>query len=326
MSILDFLFGKTKKQRKGNNNAHLFLLSGFRTCQDPTNFVTSSHWESLWQKALQEPPQRAIEYFITEGKLVPATLAVKLAYAFKSTEIKTLLRERGLAVSGRKDQGIERLVVADPQGMKEKVANLNLYECSPVTRDIVDKFLKDQEYKRQSAENRCLDQLRAGDFSGTISTISSFEADQVFPRSIDSSNGVEIIRAIMEGRPKILNGLLETEWKSLNMAAAMMAVWGTNKASQWLPKDFVGLEKFDHDTSARMSLFHGRHQKDMANYLSDLDLNIKKVEILGGGEDSCPECKKIANKIYTIKKAPELPYEKCTHKMGCGCAISPILD
>ena len=52
---------------------------------------------------------------------------------------------------------------------------------------------------------------------------------------------------------------------------------------------------------------------------------IKYVEILTAS-DTCDECKVLAKKQFKLDRAPELPYEKCTHHMGCRCVYIPIVD
>lgn len=136
MGILNFLFGKKKEAAKPKSNgtplppsieeptiewqtskAHLLLLSRFLYGQN-TNDAIRLDWEDV----LGEPTQKALDRFISEGWLVPAPLSAKIAVTFKATEIKALLKEHKLPVSGRKDQGIERLVKAVPEEMSLKVA------------------------------------------------------------------------------------------------------------------------------------------------------------------------------------------------------------
>jgi hypothetical protein len=129
MGIFNFFFGKrnkevnlgsskeqssslTKKETPAwrTSKAHILLLSRFLYAQSPKDAVPS-HWERL----LGEPPQRAVDRFISEGWLIPASLNTKLDRTFNTTEIKKMLKERGLRVSGRKAQGIERLIEAAPE-------------------------------------------------------------------------------------------------------------------------------------------------------------------------------------------------------------------
>ena len=70
-----------------------------------------------------------------------------------------------------------------------------------------------------------------------------------------------------------------------------------------------------------MLMFYAINQDTLKQYLAN---GIWKVKILPA-KDSCESCKKNANKVYTIKKVPELPNPKCTHEMGCRCSLIPVI-
>lgn len=348
MEIFSFLFGKKDvtgpRQRMAqsdpskdrpdtdwpSSNAHLSLLSRFLFACDVIS-ITKFEMDTT----VKESTQRVLDRFIAEGWLIPASLSAKLFHAFNGTTIRALLKERGLRISGSKDEGIERLVVADSDGMAAKVAQLKLYECSPKARELVAPLVSAQKEKQQAAEEKrpaaethSFEQLRARDFSGASLTVANFEAGQVRPRGVgidwskhNTSGDVAMLKGIFERRPKILGGLAEGQWEPLRIGAAMMHLWGTSRASRWLPEGLTGHGKFDNDTAARMLLFNAQHHARMAR---DREKRIKRFEILGSG-DSCPACKRIAGKRYSINKVPELPYEHCTHEMGCRCEAQPLM-
>jgi len=342
MSIFDFLFDKKgssvpSKKPTGRptvpkpfdwrqSNPHLGLLSRFLLPQD-LHYITQYNY---MESELSELPRLSVERFISEGTLVPASLSGKLLASFNAAAIKDLLRQRGLPVSGRKEQGIARLIEADSAGIESLVTHLSIYECSVEAREIVTRFVEEKDTQQHAAEERSMEQLKQKDFRGAMLTVASFEARQVSPRGLsvdwhnyDPSKDVAILEAIFERRPKILAGIPEVAWEPLRLSAAMMHLWGTNRASKWLPSGFIlaGFTKFDKDTSCRMISFHAQHLVDLDTWLKD-EL-VKKVEILVS-DDSCPACKKIAKKRYKLDKVPELPHEHCLHEMGCRCEALPI--
>jgi hypothetical protein len=214
--------------------------------------------------------------------------------------------------------------------MMAKVPNLDLVECSNDAKAIAEQFVSEEKGEREVAEKKSLEYLRLGDFRSASLAVSDFEAKQASPRGLgidwtkpNTEGNVQLLEAIFESRPKILAGLPETDWQPLRIGAAMMHLWGTNKASKWLPVDFVGISKFDHDTAARMILFSVQHLSSIESW-SKMASEIRKVEILGS-EDSCPACKKLAGKRFSIDNIPELPYERCTHEMGCRCEVLPVI-
>ncbi len=287
-----------------------------------------------WDGPLGEPAGAAIQRFIALGWLVPVTLAAKISTRFKAADLKLLLKERGLRVSGRKDELIDRLITADQTGMTALVGEMKVYECSAEARSLAEEYKLAQAEKRATTEDRALNQLRAHDFAGASQTVATFEASQVFSRGIGIDWGkhnivrdVNQLQLIFETKPKILDSLAEAEWEPLSVAVSMMALWGTGSAKAWLPATFVGVAKFDADTAARMLLFASNHKLRLAEYrqLSGGSLRIRSFH-LSMSTDSCQECKKMGGKHYSLNDLPELPYAECTHPYGCRCMAMPVFD
>jgi len=328
LGILDYLFGKKaspaqEREVAGQptvqrpvdwrtNEAHLYLLKYFLLPQDLRHVKQYNYLES----ELHELPHSAVQRFISEGVLVTASLPRKLLAAFTAAEIKSLLRQRGLRVSGTKEQCINRLVEADPKGIESMVSNLEIYECSEEAHEFATSYLSEKTAQRQAAEQRVTEQLRERDFQGAAITVASFEAKQVSPRGLnlnwsnpDTNRDVMILEVIFNCHPRILKNIEETELEPLRLEAAQAHLWGTNTES----------------VSARMVMFHSSHVVEMATWRKDKHLNIKKFRISSSG-DSCPACKKMAMKTYSLDNVPELPYEHCTHEMGCRCLVSPVFE
>lgn len=287
-----------------------------------------------WETPLRELPAVAIERFIKMGWLMPATLAAKLGSRLKASDLKPLLKERGLRVSGRKDKLIERLIAADEAGMTALVAEMKVYECSPEARTRAEQYKLEQAQQRAMTEDRVLNQLRARDFRGASQTVAAFEAAQVFSRGIgidwskpNVTRDVEQLKAIFELKPKILDGLAEAEWEPLRVATGMMALWGTGSTKSWLPGTLVGVPKFDTDTAARMLLFAANHKLRMVEYrqLSESGVGVKRFEV-SVTADSCPVCKQMAGRRYALSELPDLPHAECTHPYGCRCMAMPVFD
>lgn len=315
--------GQTLPWRK--SEAHILLLSRFLAPQEVNNLL-ENHWEGV----LKEHPKTAIDRFFDQGLLVPGSLAAKLSCLFKATEIKDLLRRRGLPVSGPKDQGIARLVAADPEGIKALVDHLAILECSQEARYIVTHYVSAQKAKHQASEKQSFDQLQRRDLRAASLTVARFEAGRVFPRGVgihwtdyDPTQDIATLKTIFEERPKIVASLAEDRWEPFRVAAGMMLLWGTNRASQWLPAEITTGLKLNSDTVARMILFHANHQIKMGEYRRSGV--VKSVKIVGS-QRSCPACRKIAGKLYPLDKVPELPYPNCTCELGCRCDAVPVVE
>jgi hypothetical protein len=281
-----------------------------------------------WKVVLGESPKQAIKRFLDEGMLVQANLSAHLDYKFKAAELKDMLNKRGLTVSGRKGDLIQRLIQADPQGMKRAVSGLTVLLCSEQGREIAEQYLANEKAKRIKVEQQVMEYLRQRKFKEASMTVASYESEQVFPRGIgidwkhhNPARDLEMLNAIFGSKPKILACLDDSQSDALRLAAGMMYLWGTDQVKEWLPSDFKINLAMDNDAAARMFLFHVTHQVNIANYRQSGV--VKQVEILAA-QDSCDACKKISGKRFILSQVPELPYEHCTHKMGCRCTILPI--
>ena len=315
-SLLGFDWRKSK--------AHLLLLSKFLHGETAQAFAKADYWK----EALGETPQRAIERLGREGVLVTAGLSEQLAYKYKVTELRDMLKQRGIPVSGRKDDLISRLVEADPGGMKKAVAGLTLLKCSERGREIASLYLASKENEREATERKVLEALQNGKFREASLLISSYEAAQVFSRGLgidwknyDSGRDVAMLTLIFRSKPKILARLDQRKLEPLRLAAGMKHLWGTGKAGAWLPADFETGLAMDNESAARMFMFFAAHQRDMKQYRELSKAGREYVVEIDTTDDQyrCEACRKLAGKSFRLNEVPELPYAECTSEMGCRC-------
>jgi hypothetical protein len=156
--------------------------------------------------------------------------------------------------------------------------------------------------------------------------VAEYEAPQVFARGVgvdwkhyNPNRDIQILQNIYENKPQILNRLDDSKLDSLRLGAAMMLLWGTSKATKWIPADFETDLSMDADVAARMLLFNAQSIVTLKQFK---EMGIECVDVLGT-RDSCESCKEIAGKIYRLSEAPTLPNPNCTHEMGCRCAHLP---
>jgi len=314
------MFRWLRKKDWKNSAPHLLLLSKFRHGDSPEHYERAEHWESV----LKESSQKAIQGFVKDGTLEPAELPELVDFKFKVAELKNMLKERQLQVSGRKADLIDRLIENDREGMVEATKGLRILKCSEEGEKLANDYLNQEKEKREKAEKEVLNLLGKRSFSKAVKVVAEFEASQVFPRgfgidwsSYSGESDVEDLNTIFGRIPGILKGLDEDRLERLRFAAAMMHLWGTNKASPWLSDDFETGIYLERDAAARMLVFHASHLRNIKQYK---EAGVKTVEILGVDDaNTCPACKKISGKKYRIDKVPELPNPDCTCEIGCRC-------
>ena len=321
--------------------AHLMLLSYFTSPrEDYQNGRLGGHTWQEWKMALKESPTNAIERFLDSGALELAGLAQRLAYRYGVSDLKAMLRERGLPVSGRKADLIARLVEKDRAGMQHVVSDLTLLQCSKHGREIVEAFLTLKKEKRARVEQRMLDALRKRDLREAANLRVSFEAEQVFPSGLGISwedypfreQDVELLRCIFRQKPKIMAQLSDEQLEPLRLAAGMFVLgWNLGQVRDWLPSDLDTGLGVSNEVAARMLHSHAQFLIEMKELRGHAKSGLLQVyiHVLTCNDDHvCAACRKLAARRYTLGEVPELPYRECTSEDGCRCsiAVQPVVS
>lgn len=303
--------------------AHLLLLSKYLHGQTPASAETD-----LWREALAEPPQRAIALFVQDGVLEDADLHARLAHKFKLPDLKALLRDRSLPVSGKKDDLIDRLIAADEPGMVQVAAGERILQCTVVGGEIVNQYLAREREKRLAAEQAVLTALTERRLRDASLLVSRFEAGQVFARGMgidwarhDPAHDVAVLTRIFSEPPKILAKASTEHLDRLRLAGAVMYLWGTERVSAAVPLDFETGLRMDNDAAARMCYFFAVQKVGQESWR---EIGVTHATISGAQDgQGCPECARIRGKRYRLDRLPEIPYEKCTCQLGCRCSALP---
>jgi len=307
------------------SHAHLLLLSKFVNPRKP-DYSAYDYWENV----LGELPKHAIERFTNEGLVESANLIGTLSAIYGASELKDMLRQRGLPVSGRKDVMIQRLIEKDPNGMKKNAAGFTVLVCTQHGKDLADNYITAEKEKRVQVEQQTMECIRKRDFKKASLTVVAYELEQVFPRGMvdwehhKPDREIELLNSIFGGKPKILAKLGNGKLEDLRIAAAMMALWGKNDVKEWLSPDFETELSLDANVTARMFFFYAIHQHSLKQWRESSF--VVGVYIFNNISDSCDACKKLLNTKYKLDEVPELPYEHCTNEMGCRCLVNPIID
>jgi hypothetical protein len=309
------------------SKAHLLLLSKYISANSFYDFAQHEYWKSWWNNLLGEPSTQAIKRFVDEGMLTTPELNELLSYKYKVNELKDMLKQKGLPVSGRKEEMIKRLVKADPDGILKSVAELSLLKCTQRGHEIAEQYIKANKEKIAQVEHQVMEYLIKRKFKEASLAVATYEAEDGFSSGMgikrNPEREIEELKTIFESKPKIIARLGNEKLEAVRIAAAMTALWGTTTKSseKWLPASFETGLFFDSETAVRMFVFFGRHRAELERYRSE---GLKLVEVLSA-PDACESCKKLTGKHYKINDVPELPYEHCTHKMGCRCTFLPVV-
>jgi len=326
--MLKFLLGfKWQKSQ-----AHLLLLSKF------LNSHTTKDYEKTvipWRQLLGEHPKKAINRFFKEGMLNLADLENSLAWRYRVPDLKKMLKERNLPISGNKSKLISRLIESDPNGMKEYISGLKILICSEKGGQVANDYLTMEKEKRLNFEQQVLDALQNRNFKEASLLRSSFMAKQLFPGTIGidwqdpksvsaiTTYDISALEIIFTSNPKILKNI-NKEWMEYLRLKAAMGYLGAGLSSSVLPPNLETESVMNIATAARMIIFHARNQVHLAQFR---EFGCKSVEISTANDGvTCEACQKIGERKYRIDKVPELPYEKCTSDTGCRCTFLPVIE
>ena len=309
------------------SQAHLLLLSKFRSPRRIDDFAKKEEWEEV----LKEKPEKAIKRFVKEGYVNKGDLVFKISYKYKVNDLKKILEERGLKKSGRKDELINRLIESDPSGMSKLSKGIDIYICTDIGEKIVEDYLETENKKREVVEKQTIFELSKHNFRKSSKLIANYEAGQVFPRGIgmdwknyDTKDDELFLIILFSRKPKILSDISDKELEPMRIGAGMFRLkWNRGQVNNWLSSLNLSKMAIEPEQISNLLYLHAHFLKELRECR---ELDIKHVEINSSNDPLvCSACKRIIGKKIRLDKVPELPYEKCTSESGCRCGISAIV-
>ncbi len=170
---------------------------------------------------------------------------------------------------------------------------------------------------RAKVERAAFDALCARNADLAVRIVCDFQdaldlpEDPLFQSKPDASK----VRSVFSVRPKILADVTEVVLDQLRIAAGMVFL---GFGFRWLPDGLqTGLE-MKNESAIRMIVSHIQNSRliQQANERADL---ISGVHVYLSSEGSCDACCALKDKNWKLGEQPELPFERCTHRMGCRC-------
>jgi len=316
------------------SSAHLELLSKFIKAENPERFIDSEGWRVSFEDALKEPLRKVINRLIRGKYLIPPNLSQLLEYGFTVNDLKEFCRKRGLKVTGKKDELVERLVIADELGMKNKVENFSAYICSAKTKKAVQNYQDAKKQKYVKAEEVVLSAFGERNFKLATRTMLNYRANQAFHWDDDwkhkkEEDFIPTLKIIFAETPTILKYIPSDKLDILRVLAGREYLLRNPNPSLFRGLEDIS-EKFDNPTCVKMMLSYAINKitlddirKEARNniYITGIEISFTDDEI------SCKECRKQANKTYRLEGViPELPNPKCTNAHGCMCQYNAKYD
>jgi|GEM_PF-1704707 len=282
------------------------FLSYFRHPQE----IDKDPWFASWSDTLGRPYREVVGELLEQGYLRLAGIKKKLALKLRVPELKLLMYEHDLKVSGKKEELLDRLLEARPLEAERAVADVgDLYLCTEKGLQAVDQYEERSAERRQSADIEIKKLLRAGNVEQAAAVVRRFNQNLPRPPAENPLDKDEVMTIL--GITQV-PGLTadEVEEGRLRLAAEVL----------WEGKIVSG------DPVAKRAAFLIERQRSVETLKQFAENEfVNKVEIMCQ-DDSCRKCKAVAGKRYPLKKAPLIPIDGCTHESGCRCCYAPVVE
>jgi hypothetical protein len=268
---------------------------------------------------------------VHDGLLESADLAGRLNYKLKASDLKHLLKERGLAVSGRKDALIARLIQASEEDMRRIVGESRIFGCTKQGQILVEHYFVEEREKRLRLEQEILDMLKKHEFNNAISRVwATGESRGMWGISLggdsaqfDNNNRqreLEILTYIFTKTLTIIKRVQPDMAETLRLAAGMLYLLSNNSIlTPLFPPEFATGLNLDNEQTARLLINHAYYCKNLSDHSQSRG---KYVTIRNANDQHvCPACQRLYGKKFTVEKVPELPYPECSSDVGCRCYL-----
>jgi hypothetical protein len=299
--------------------AHLDLLSKFTNGRDIAQVMD---WQYL-KEILSEPAKVAIDQFIAEGALVPCTLQESLGRVLTVAELKELLRERGLQLSGRKADLIDRLVQADRRAAEEVAGKRRFMKCSPESLELLDAFEEERKIAEAEAKANAYSFLVGRNVRDAYREYVECTRRYRTPDLASSHYQAEELGIVLSASPDALSDLDASDLVRLQAAVAMSKLWRNEDPVCWLPDSFP--TDIISPKVAVLYLMRSAEFKRQVSQICECGSRVRMV-FSPYDFDSCDLCKKYDGKEFTQADFPNLPLRGCTSETGCTCELEAVWE
>lgn len=288
-----------------------------------------------WEMMLNRPLAQVCTEYIKRGVLVSPPRAMLLEICYTVPELKSLLRENELPVSGNKKILIERLLpIADSIGNIDK----DIYLCSVDVAVRVDEYLKKKSEEESAVADKVLQLLSERRVKLAIGLVEELKKSYTDKNSLMLSNNPmtikepegyreKLLTLLLSAKPNILSDFSAEDLERLRLSAAMWQIGFYGQHLELPLHAYIGTDRFCMDTARRMVLFYCTNKLRLEKILGlgNPDNVFVHFEITTGYAH-CKVAQTLQCRKYQFNELPELPYPDCREDMGCGCMIKTTIN
>ena len=298
-----------------NSNSYLQFLATFQIPHDAQKVM---RWSWPTHK-LHIKPAPIIQQWIQEGILIPATPEEALGKIFQVAQLKTLLKENNLPVSGSKSEMIDRLLVFNRPKMDEIISQSQILKCSDATIKIITIYKEQIQHEMDLAKQKSFEALQNDDYKEACRIFTDYQRRISDSRYEMYTFYVDEIRFALSVSPTVLSTPKPEDLKVLKTVACMQILWGVDSTDRWIPEGFntlyeniqIPINYILANTKIKRNIsYHRKSSKQVAIHFDSGDI------------DSCSLCLALDGKIFNIEDVPDLPIQGCTSFTGCKCTIN----
>jgi len=301
------------------SSPHLELLDKFAKPRDVNQVIT---WKFVRQR-IGEDTESAIDRFVRDGALTPSTIEETLECIFQVAQLKKLLQERNLKLTGNKSELVERLVLSDRSGMEKIAQKGKVMKCSPMALVLIAEYGKRKQFALDTAKKQSFNALKSNDPKNAYKIYATYQKTYVTPFFESDSYEVEELMNVLKSQPKILSTVSRENLMLLKAIAGMYLLWQDESLESLASSNNLSGLRNDQ-IAVNYILAHTRIEESLEinkEYAKQVKINFDSGDI-----DSCELCQALNGKVFDVDKVPELPMIGCTSDTGCKCHIETIFE
>lgn len=267
--------------------------------------VFDLQYSDYWDKKLGESGMEVIRRFIAEGLIEPAPIKVAIDKKFTVEELKPHMKERGLKVSGKKDELVERIMAADPVWVQEQTKNGELHQRTREGSLLADEIYTSIGTESGEMEARLTGLIHDKKYEDAYRTWAEWDAGQVFPR--DELWGIDNTRNISP--------------TFIQMARSIATKLPAGERERAILNELYGKGTHDpRELAARHGASYERELMELRKLPSAIGIRILPSP---SPNLNCTKANDYAG-CFKLEDAPDYPFGPCDNEPCCICSWTTV--
>lgn len=253
---------------------------------------------------------------------------------FKLTELKEECKKRGLKTSGKKEVLAKQLVAYDPDFVR--LCNVSeMWICTEEGRKIVTSYYDQKQQCEDALREFVFQCVKEKELAKAASAVEAYRNQQLFSDWFDTSGErhslsltqeTEVAKTVISETPYALRNL-SPEYLDKARALVVYDLFRGTNCIRKFEGESTNVEGLSLGKAMHVFEIYANGKKDLKNYKKIASIKGVKIMTFPKGGDVCPECQKLAGKVYSInQKIPVIPNEKCVNTAPCPLSYLAVFN